>query len=64
MSVDIWICSFSLFKRAKNKSKNPNSHFPMGQPDQRKKNLLSFTAGLCKREVALELFALKNDPSI
>lgn len=34
----------------------------MGQPDQRKKKLVSFIAGLHKREVALELFVLKDDP--
>ena len=31
----------------------------MGQPDQRRKKLLSFIADLYNREVALELFILK-----
>lgn len=57
-----WLFGFAasfFFFRNRVEKKSPSSHFPMGQPDQRRKKLLSFIAGLCNREVALELFVLK-----
>ena len=52
--------SLSLFFKIEwKKKKKPSSYFPMGQPAQRRKKLLSFIAGLYNREVALQLFVLK-----